>query len=310
MELYKKYRPKKLKKVIGQPQAVSVLTKYFKKTNLPHVLLFHGPTGCGKTTLAKICATQLGVVKDSVDLVTMNSSTFRGLDMVRDIQSRINLFGFDGGNKVWILDEAHQLTGPAQEGLLKVLEDTPDHVWFFICTTDPQKLRPAVRNRATHIELRRLKDSEIEGLVNYVLKREKEEITEEAKELLVEKAEGSARKALVLLDAVIGVEDEDDALICINSTNLEAAEHIELVRTLFNPRVKWGDFKTKFKNVQEGDIEKIRCIVLGYASGVLIGGGKLAPRANLVIQCFSDPFFDSKKAGLISAFYDVVVQKN
>ena len=158
-ELYKRFRPKSLDAVVGNGGTVAALQKFLKKGNLPHTILFKGPSGCGKTTLARILAKELGC--GVLDLREYNSADFRGIDTIRDI-SRIMTNAPAAGNcRVFILDEAHQLSKDAQNAALKILEDTPKHVYFFICTTDPQKLIATIRSRCTEMPVDLLKLDEM-----------------------------------------------------------------------------------------------------------------------------------------------------
>ena len=136
-ELYKKHRPKTLARVVGNKSTVEALRSMLEARTLPHTLLFHGPSGTGKTTLARIVKNELGCLP--TDFHEHNSSDFRGIDFIRELRSKVNLAAA-GPCRVWIIDECHQLTRDAQNAALKILEDTPSHVYFFLCTTDPQKL--------------------------------------------------------------------------------------------------------------------------------------------------------------------------
>ena len=134
MELKDKYRPKSLDKIVEQPAMVSALKGFIAKNKIPHSMLFSGAAGCGKTTAARVVADLLKC--GPTDFHEINSANFRGIDTVREIQQRINLHAIGGKSRVWLIDEAHQLTKDAQNGLLKILEECPKHVYFMLCTTD------------------------------------------------------------------------------------------------------------------------------------------------------------------------------
>lgn len=304
MELYKKYRPRTFKQIVGQDSSVQVLKAYLKRKNVPHTLLFTGPSGCGKTTLARIMASKLKC-SGEMDLEELNCADFRGIPLVRDIRARINLKSLGGESRVWIIDEAHRLTGDAQDAFLKMLEDTPRHVYFMLCTTDPQKLKATVRNRATVIPVKLLLPEKIENIVNDVAEKEGIELSEDVVEVIAEHSEGSPRAALVMLDQISAIEEEEERLEIIRSSAIkEQAESI--AKALMNPKSKWPQVAAILRNIED-DPEKIRHAVLGYASAVLLkAGGKIADLAYLIITCFEDPFYESKKAGLVKACYEAM----
>ena len=151
MELYKKYRPKNFKRIVGQPTITEQLTSMTRSNQFPHSSLFSGPSGCGKTTLARIMRNKLDC--GDQDFQEVNCADFRGIDMVRDIRNRMNLAPIGGECRVWLIDEAHQLSSQAQNAFLKILEDTPSHVYFMLATTDPQKLIPTIRTRCAEFKV-------------------------------------------------------------------------------------------------------------------------------------------------------------
>lgn len=315
MELYHKYRPTKLSQVVGQPDAIRIL-KGFGSKKLPHFLLFTGPSGCGKTTIARILK---GLLKcHDRDFYELNCADIRGIDMIRDIRSRMNQAPMGGRCRIWLIDEAHRLTGDAQNALLKMLEDTPSHVYFFMATTDPQKLLKTIKTRATEIKVKLLKDKEMAELLLDIIGKEVSGITDEngddlseisddVVDRIVDVAEGSPRKALVILNQIIGIPSENEQLDAIASSDTKA-QAIELARALLNPRSTWPSVAKILKDLDD-DPEQLRYMVLGYCSSVLLSGGAMAGRAFAIIEVFADNFYDSKKAGLVAACYEVVGSK-
>lgn len=304
-EIYKTHRPTSLAAVIGQPEACRVLGDFIKKKRIPHAILFTGPSGCGKTTLARIVRSELSC--QDLDFSEMNCADFRGIDMVREMRSRMGLAAMGGGCRVYLIDECHKLTNDAQTALLKMLEDTPKHVYFMLCTTDPNKMLRTLLTRCTEVRVKPVTGKVLGELVGKVARKEKIAVGEEVIEKIVEVADGSPRKALVLLDQIREIDDEETQLNAIQSSDIKA-QAIEICRTLMNPRAVWADMAKVLKGVEE-DPESIRWMVLGYMTNVLLGGGKMAPRAYNIIQIFRDNFFDSKKAGLVSCCYEVFSPK-
>ncbi len=305
MEFHLKYRPKSLKDVRGQDEAVKVLSQFVKQKRIPHAVLLQGPSGVGKTTIARILATELGC--DGRDFAELNCADFRGIDMIRDVRSRMSLAPNKGTCRIWLIDEAGKLTGDAQAGFLKILEDVPRHVYFFLATTDPQKLLTTVKTRCSPVTLKPLTHKHLQELILMVVDKEGFNLAgEEVVEKIIEAAQGSARAALVLLEQISTTDGNDleEQLEIISSSDVKK-QGIDLARALMNPRVKWPEVAVILKEI-EGEPESIRYIVLGYAKNVLLGGGKMAPRAFLVITAFEANWYDGKAASMVRACWEVL----
>lgn len=302
-ELYRKHRPKNFKQVFGQEKAVKTLMAALKGSTLPHQLLFTGPSGCGKTTLARILKDKLDCSER--DFREINCADFRGIDMVREIRQAVNLHALGGTSRVWLIDEAHKLSNDAQNALLKMVEEPPEHVYFFLATTDPGKLLKTMQTRVTEIRTVALTNEAMNKMLDFVLAKEEKEISQDVRDKLIESSEGSARKALVILQTVLGLEDEEEQLAAIlNAVN--SGQAIQVARALMNPRTTWIEMAKILKTVDE-DPESIRRLILGYATTTLLGGNAaIAQRAYFLLVAFSDNFFDTGRAGLVASCYEVV----
>jgi DNA polymerase III subunit gamma/tau len=300
-ELYKRYRPKTLERVIGNTETVQALTTMLAKNEVPHTILFSGPSGTGKTSLSRIMRKALEC--HDMDLTELNCSSFRGIDTVRDIQKTMNLAPVGGKCRIWILDEFQMMTREGQNSALKMLEDTPTHVYFFICTTDPHKLIPAIQTRCTHMVLRLLEMSEIELLLSRVCKKEDISLEKSDVDRIVDACGGSPRTALVLLDKIrhLPPKERHDALQIKSDTESQA---IDLCRALLK-KTDWRKIAMILKTIKV-EPEQIRWAVLGYAKSVLLGSDRSGAQAYTIIRAFSEPFFDSKEAGLTAACYEVI----
>ena len=206
-ELYKKHRPTNFKQIIGQQEAIRTLTEMGKNGSIPHTILLSGPSGCGKTTIARILKTKLKCSDN--DFYEINAADSRGIDTVRDIRQRMFLAPIGGECRIWLVDESHQLTSQAQQSFLKILEDTPKHVYFFLASTEPNKLLKTIITRSTEIKLRELTEKELVELVNRTVKDEDKKISEDIVKKMADLADGSARKALVLLHQIISVDNKE-----------------------------------------------------------------------------------------------------
>jgi DNA polymerase III gamma/tau subunit len=298
-ELYRIHRPSAFKYVIGQEEAVRVLSEYVTQNRVPHAILFTGPSGCGKTTLARILQSKLEC--GDQDFVEINCADIRGIDGVREIRSRMQLHPIDGKSRIWLIDECHQLTKDAQNALLKMLEDTPDHVYFLLATTDPAKLLKTIVTRCTEIKVKELSRPHLITLLEYVCDKEGITLDEEVTDRLVEHSEGSARKALVLLQQIMDLSSPEERLAAIKSSD-HKSKGIAIAKALCSPRCTWKELAPIVKSVDD-DPETVRHIVLGYMNAIMLSGGALTERAFAIADIFQHNFYDSKKAGLTLACY-------
>jgi DNA polymerase III gamma/tau subunit len=308
-ELYLKHRPKRFKDMVGQEDAIKVLTGFVKNGNVPHVILFSGEPGTGKTTAARILKDKLGC--DDGDFEERNCAKEGGIDVVRTISEQMTMFAMAGKDRprVWLLDEFARATIPAQESLLKVLEDTPDHVYFFLATTAPDKVIRALRTRCTPIVTRLLSGEEMTGLVRGVAAKEGKEVPDAVVERIVEAAEGSPRMALVHLNAVINLPTEKEQCDAIVSPEVQKQGR-DLCEALLK-RSKWAKVAVLLRQVEKEDPEGIRRQVMGWARNKLltsVNDKGACVRAAQVLDCFKGNFFEAGNGGLALACWEVSVQ--
>jgi len=301
MNLYRKYRPQTLADMYGNEAELESFEKILARADKPQTYLLTGPSGCGKTTLARIAARQLGA--DDLSITEINSADNRGIDTARDIIQNMRYQPPTASAKVYIIDEFHQVSKAAQEALLKPLEDTPSHVYFFICTTNPSKVINAIKTRCTQIKLNALKPELLYRLVKRICKKEGYELSKDILEDLCDNCNGSPRTALVLLEKICELTDEKTMQELIQIGEEADADVIELCRALLNEK-NWKPVADALRKLQTHDIEKIRYAVLGYMNSVLTKNGKNQVRAACVIDSFKMPFYDSGKAGLALACYE------
>lgn len=303
-EYYKRHRPRKLANVIGQDAAIASLNALLDRDALPHVLLFSGPSGCGKTTIARILKNALDC--GDADFFEINAAETKGIDMIRDIQRGVGLSPMDGSTRIWLIDECHKLTSDAQNAFLKLLEDTPSHVYFFLATTDPQKLLKTIHTRSTEIILSGMSPGAIKELLERVIAKEGLTIGEDVMDSIIEAAEGSARKALVVLEQCGSLIGDRAQLEAISASCMNRTIAFDLAKAICLPGRQWGEVAKMLGELKEEDPEGIRYMILGFARTMLLKGGKMAPHSFKVIEIFSEPFYNSKNAGLAAACYEVI----
>ena len=306
IELCKKYRPKSFKQVIGQDVVISTLISLGKRKVIPHAILLTGPSGVGKTTIARILRKKLSCSEH--DYKEMDIGTARGIDDVRQLKKNMYLAPMGGKCRVYCLDEIHRATVDFFNGALKMLEDTPDHVYFILCTTDPQKLPKTIINRCTELRLSLLNRNEIESLIKEVVRKEEVVLSEDVVDRIASVVEGSPRKALVLLHLVLGMEAKEEQLAAIEAGD-SSRDAIEICRALQRSTVSWGEVAKILKGIDDlqDKAEGIRWLILSYFTTVALGGNlEKAERACAIIERFEENFYDSKRAGLVAACFAVV----
>lgn len=308
-ELHLKHRPRLFKEVIGQNEAVRLLQGMLSENRVPHSLLFTGGSGVGKTTMARILSGKLGCSAQDCEEVNC-ALVEEPKATIESIARRMDYAPLLGDVRVWILDEvgAFSRSRFAQEALLKMLEDTPEHVWFFLLTTDPGKLIRPVLTRCTEIRLRVLSPQDLVRVVRASLVREgRDDVSDAVVDKVVEAAQGSARQAQVVLGKVLTFGTEEDMLAEIESSG--AREQAKtLSQVLLNERCTWKQVMEALEGHSE-DPESVRRMVLAYMAAVLKGGGPKGNRAARVINLFRDSVTDSGLAGLMVNCWELVNTK-
>ncbi len=227
--LARKYRPQKFSEVIGQEHVTRTLQNAIEQGRTAHGYIFSGHRGIGKTTVARILAAALncrskdhpvpepcGVCEscveiragNSVDVIEIDAATNRGIDEIRELREAARYRPARDRFKIYILDEAHQITDAAFNALLKTLEEPPDHIVFMLATTQPEDIPQTIRSRCQHFSFRAVKFDAIVGQLRDLVTREKIEADNDALALLAEAGDGSMRDALSILDQAIASSTE------------------------------------------------------------------------------------------------------
>lgn len=286
--LHEKYRPRKFDEVVGQAAAVKSLARVIEKQT-SRSFLFIGPSGVGKTTLARIASRVAGC--DHHSITEIDAATNSGVDAMRKVSEAIQYKPFGEKDKrATIIDECHGLSKQAWDSLLKVLEEPPKHALWFLCTTDPRKVPPTIKTRCVTITLKAVDDRYLRDLVEEVADLEKMKVGESIVDLIVRQAFGSPRQALVNLATCDGVKDKREAAELL-STVLENDATIELCRFFFQGG-SWSKVATILAKLDKDNPEGVRIVVCNYYASVLKNAKseKDVMRALSIIEAFSTPY--------------------
>ncbi len=225
--LYRTYRPQDFEEVVGQEAVVRTLRNAIGHEQVRQAYLFAGPRGTGKTSMARILAKALNCAQgptatpdkvchacvaiangSSLDVIEMDAASQRGIDDIREIRERVVLQPAEGRYKVYILDEAHQLTDAAWNALLKLIEEPPPHLLFVFCTTDLAKVLPTVRSRCQTFVFQRPRLPDLVRLLRRVCDGEGIDAPDAALALVARGARGSFRDAVSTLDQLAAATEQ------------------------------------------------------------------------------------------------------
>lgn len=303
MSLYQRVRPTKLNELRGNEPTVKLLNKVVRQPadRRPHVFLLTGPSGCGKTTIARILSNEFEC--HEADIFEFNAANTNGIDTIREVSKKVHLRPIGGEAKAYIFDESHQLTSSAQEGLLKVLEETPNYCYFFLCTTEPESVIKTIQNRCTRYEVYSLAQQDVFNLLMDACEKEKLTVAGDLLMAIIDSCEGSPRKALMSLEQVKDMDSVEDALKILATGTERDVQIIEMCKLMYmNPskrRSNWKRIITTYDAIGE-DAEKIRRSILGFLYKKLVSTNdeKTAVDLTRLLRLFSTSVYYGGKSHL------------
>ena len=281
--LARKYRPQRFADVIGQDHVTQTLLNALAQDRIAHGYIFSGHRGIGKTTIARIlamalqCRTPQGTPErptpepcgvcdacteiragNAMDVIEIDAATNRGIDEIRELREGARYSPARDKYKIYILDEAHQITDAAFNALLKTLEEPPAHVIFMMATTQPEDIPQTIRSRSQHFSFHAVRFQEIVAQLRSIAEMESVGVDEAALSLLAEAGDGSMRDALSIMDQAIA-----SAPLVNGAHTLEASQIRSLMGTVSNQI---------FENMMEAVKEQNAASMLQQAAQLLDAG--------------------------------------
>lgn len=253
LALYRKYRPSAFDEVLGQDHIVKVLKGALKLGNISHAYLFYGPRGTGKTSIARIVASELGT-KDH-DIYEIDAASNRKIEDIREVRDSVRTMPFDSKYKVYIIDEVHMLTKEAFNALLKTLEEPPAHVIFILATTELEKVPDTIVSRCQTFTFHKPNISILKDLVISIAKKEGVKIDNAGAELIALLGDGSFRDTQSTLQKVMSFS-KDKTLSIKEIEDVTGAPSGELVNDLILSLVE-GDIKKGFECIRSSEEKNI-----------------------------------------------------
>lgn len=246
LPLILKFRPKAFDEVIGNQFVIKALVEAVRSQSRPHSYLFVGPSGLGKTTLARIIASETNSTTMEID-----AASHSGVDEMKHL---VEMAGIKPlmGSVVYIIDECHTITKQGWQALLKLTEDPPRWLTIALCTTEDQKVPETIKTRCYQVRLKALRPQEIEEYLSTIAQLENWTVNNDVMQNIVQAAEGSPRRGLTLLQAGHAATSRDELAQIISSVDAEVTV-LELVNLLVDGNKSWERISKLFTKIDDYD---------------------------------------------------------
>jgi len=260
--LHLEFRPDSWEGLIGN----EALKKSLQAVGYDKPIMLEGQKGCGKTTIAKIIATEFDTPKENIEEINCFNMK---IDEARELQAKWNRTSLFGNKKVFILDEIHGLEARCQQTFLTPLEKLPKNTIVIACTTSTEKMLDTLLRRFVRYRVSTLSHSESKQLVNSILEKQNLNLTKFAKDLLIEKSQGIPGLILTGLPKIIGIEDSEEIKFLLELGSIEASQDtLDLFKMFLSSDFTWNNFSVKLKKIfKTNSPEEIRVGLMNIISG-------------------------------------------
>lgn len=291
--LYRKYRPQKFSEISGQEHVVRTLINAITSDSVAHAYLFCGPKGSGKTTMARLLAKAVNCEEKksaepcnkcssckeiidgrAVDLMEIDAASHRGIENIRELRDGIRFSPARMKYRIFILDEAHQLTSGAANALLKILEEAPSHAIFILATTETHKMIPTIISRCQRFDFRKLTVPQMVERMKGIAKKEGVKADEEALKIIATASGGSMRDGESLLSQVLSFVTEGEKIGKEDVKSVLGLVEKQVIASFIDPILD-GDAKKALSVMNDifsrgTDVEEVHSSLIHYLREMMI----------------------------------------
>jgi len=288
MSLIVKYRPANWDELLGNNSLVNSIVPTLRRGD-SRAFLINGPTGCGKTTIARLSAKE--VKTEDENIIEVNAAINNGVDDMRALAESLNYKPMRGTTKSIIIDECQAITSQAWKALLKSVEEPPSWVYWFFCTTEPEKVPANIKSRCAQYQVSILPQSELRYLLRNICSLENKQLDDSVIHLCAQEAQGSPRRALTFLAQINDGMDINEIKEIIKQETADDDDIISLAKFLIAHERNWSRLRILMKRVLDQNPETVRRIIESYVVNNMLYYNQPEDVRSLIplLELFSQP---------------------